>query len=68
MNDECKDKSEALTVSVPEAAKMLGVGLTAAYTAVRDGTIPSLRIGRNIRISRKKLLEFINGEADEQEE
>jgi excisionase family DNA binding protein len=34
------------TCSVPEAGAILGIGRGLAYQAVRDGTIPALRIGR----------------------
>lgn len=33
------------TVSVDEAALLLGIGRQTAYEAVREGRIPSLRIG-----------------------
>ena len=38
------------TYSVEEAAKLLGIGRTAAYEGVRTGQIPSLRIGKRILI------------------
>ena len=34
------------TRSVEETAKILGMGLSATYEAVRDGRIPSVRFGR----------------------
>ena len=42
--------AEELTVTVDEAAALLGMSRGGAYNAVREGTIPSLRIGRCIRI------------------
>lgn len=45
------------TMSVPETAEFLGLGRSAVYEAVRTGTIPSLRIGRRIRIPSHALLE-----------
>jgi excisionase family DNA binding protein len=44
-----------LTISVPEMAQLLGISRMTAYAAVRDGTIPSLRIGRRVLISRAAL-------------
>lgn len=38
--------SEALAVSVPEAAKRLSVGLTTMWSLVRSKRVPSVRIGR----------------------
>ena len=41
-------RTERKTVTVEEAARMLGVGRNTAYEAVRTGELPSLRIGRRI--------------------
>jgi excisionase family DNA binding protein len=41
-----------LTMSVGEAAKILGLSRSTAYEAVDTGEIPSIRIGRRILISR----------------
>lgn len=38
------------TFSVKELAAYLNVGKAAAYRLVHDGTLPSVRIGRQIRI------------------
>mgnify|MGYP006294497669 CR=1 FL=1 len=37
-------------VGVQEAAAFLGIGRSAAYAAIRSGTIPSIRVGRSWRI------------------
>lgn len=50
------------TMSVDEAAALAGIGLNQMYTAVREGTIPSLRIGRRILIPRKKFMALLNGD------
>lgn len=42
-------------MSVPEAARFLGVGRNTVYDAVRRGEIPSIRFGRQIRIPRHGL-------------
>jgi excisionase family DNA binding protein len=44
MSDEPK------TVSVPEAGKWLGIGRNAAYEAARRGDLPTIRIGRLLRV------------------
>lgn len=44
-----------LTLTVPEAAEALGISRMSAYAAVREGTIPSLRIGRRLLIPRAGL-------------
>ena len=47
---------ERLTLTVEEAARLLGVGRRTAYEAVRTGALPSVRLGRRILIPRKALL------------
>ena len=37
-------------VSAHEAAALLGVNVKTIYAAVKDGTMPSLRVGRTVRI------------------
>lgn len=49
------------TVSVTEAARMLGISRTTAYEAVRDGTLPSIRIRGRIVISVAGLTAVLNG-------
>ena len=39
-----------LTVTVPEAARMLGISRGLAYEMAREGTIPTLRFGRRMVI------------------
>jgi excisionase family DNA binding protein len=43
------------TISVPEAARLLGVGRNAAYEAVARGQIPVIRIGRMLRVPKAAL-------------
>lgn len=52
-----------LTVSVEEAAEMLGVSRGTAYNLVRTGDIPSLRLGRRIVVPLQRLRALIEGEA-----
>lgn len=39
-----------MVLTVEEAAKLLRIGRAAAYAAVRSGEIPSVRVGRFIRV------------------
>ena len=39
-----------LTLTVPEAGRVLGVGRNAAYQAARTGDIPTVRIGKRILV------------------
>lgn len=41
-----------LTVSVPEAARMLGIGRSLAYELVNRGEIPRLKFGRRVVVPR----------------
>lgn len=41
-----------LLVSVPEAAHLLGIGLTYGWTMVRSGQLPTVRLGRRILVPR----------------
>jgi excisionase family DNA binding protein len=44
---------ERLTLTVEEAARLLGISRAFAYDLVRRGDIPSLRLGRRIVIPRR---------------
>jgi excisionase family DNA binding protein len=51
---------EKLTLTVPQAARVLGISRGLAYQMARQGTIPTLRFGRRLVVPRKaieKLLE-----------
>jgi excisionase family DNA binding protein len=48
-----------LTITIDEAAKILGLGRSAAYEAVRRGQIPSRRLGRRIVIPVPLLLDWL---------
>lgn len=48
-----------LMLTVDEAAGVLRIGRNSAYAAVADGGIPSVRIGRIIRIPRDALASLL---------
>ncbi|MFN2504603.1 MAG: helix-turn-helix domain-containing protein [Acidimicrobiales bacterium] len=50
---------DRLTVSVEEAAALLGISRALAYELVRRGDLPCLRLGRRVAIPRKALENFI---------
>ena len=54
--------TEKLTVSVNEAAKILGLSRNAAFAACKKGEIPTLRIGKRLLVPKYKLMSLINGE------
>jgi excisionase family DNA binding protein len=61
--DGMKQSPTAETMSVEQTAALLGIGRQLAYQAVRDGDIPSIRIGKLIRVPRAQLELLLNGEA-----
>ena len=48
-----------VTLRVEELMPILGIGRNTAYELIRSGQIRSIRIGRQIRIPRDALLEFL---------
>lgn len=44
-----------LTLTVPEAGRVLGLGRNASYEAARTGAIPVLRIGGKLLVPRPAL-------------
>lgn len=42
-------------LKVPEVAEFLQIGRSRAYELVADGEIPSVKIGRSVRVSRRDL-------------
>jgi excisionase family DNA binding protein len=49
------DEQVRSTYDVPEAARILGIGRSAAYEAVRRGEIPSIRLGKRLVVPRAAL-------------
>jgi excisionase family DNA binding protein len=43
---------QSLTLSVPEAANLLGIGKTLMWSVVQSGRIPTLKIGARVLIPR----------------
>ena len=48
------------TYTVEEAAKILGIGRSAAYQAVRTGEIPAIRIGRRLLVPVQALEQLLS--------
>lgn len=44
-------RSEALTISVPEAGRRLGLSRNSAYQAAKNGELPVIRIGHRLLVS-----------------
>jgi excisionase family DNA binding protein len=54
--------SQALVMSVAEAAALLGISRDLAYDLVARGELPSLRLGRRILVPRKALLALVDAQ------
>jgi len=50
-----KTKPESLVYEVPEAGAILGLSRPAAYAAAKRGDIPTIRIGKAIRVPKAAL-------------
>jgi excisionase family DNA binding protein len=51
--DQPPDEADLpLLLSVPQAARLLGVGTTFGWTMVNKGEIPSVRLGRRVLVPR----------------
>jgi excisionase family DNA binding protein len=49
------DERQHEYLKVPEVAEVLRIARSRAYELVANGEIPSIRIGRSVRVSRKEL-------------
>lgn len=59
------DLKNRATITAPEAADLLNISTQAAYRALRNGHLPSVRLGRKVVVPTKPLLELL-GHSDEQ--
>lgn len=60
MESKYRDLSDLpMTLLVEDLMPLLGIGRNTAYELIRSGQIRSVRIGRQIRIPRDALLEFL---------
>jgi len=55
---------EKLFIKPKEAAEALCLGRSKIYELIADGTIPSVRIGKSIRVPVKELLEWANRQSN----
>ena len=60
MENKYRDLNDLpMTLQVEDLMPILGIGRNTAYELIRSGQIRSVRIGRQIRIPREALLEFL---------
>ena len=48
-----------LVLTISEISKILGIGKNTAYDLIRSGAIKSVRVGRQIRVSKSAFLELL---------
>lgn len=58
------DLAGRLTITVAETAEVLNLGRDATYACIAKGDIPSLRLGRTIRVPVAKLLQLCGASPD----
>jgi excisionase family DNA binding protein len=54
-------EQKVMTVTVKEAARLLGVSLRSAYVLANNGSIPVLRLGRRLVVPRAALERLLGG-------
>lgn len=59
---------EKLLIRPKEAAEALCLGRSKFYALIADGTIPSVRIGKSIRVPVKELREWVNSQSNGSED
>lgn len=57
------DSGNTLTLSVKEAGRVLGIGRTVAFRLAHAGVIPTLRLGRKLRVPRPALDDLLRNPA-----
>ncbi len=54
-----RNLEDKATITIEQAAQVLGVGRTAAYDAARRGELPTRRLGRRLLVPVPALLAFL---------
>ena len=64
MGDEQTEAGDdgKLTITVPQAATLIGCSRNHAYEMARAGVLPSIRLGRKLVVPRARLIAWLNGE------
>jgi excisionase family DNA binding protein len=59
-----KSEKNSLTMSVPDAGKMLGICRNASYEAVKRGEIPVIKIGKRLLVPTAALNRLLQGKRE----
>lgn len=57
-----EDIRQRPTLTVAEAARALGISEDTAYAAIKDGSLPVLRLGRRLLVKGPRLAALLEGE------
>ena len=57
----CNNDHERLVYNVPEAGALLGLTRNASYDAARRGDLPTVRIGKLLRVPKAALHKLLEG-------
>ena len=60
--------NEVLTYSVEDAGRALGVGRSVAFRLVHERVIPSIKLGKKLRVPKAALNKLLAGEALQKDE
>lgn len=61
------EREASLLLRVPEVAATLGIARSLAYQMARDGRLPTVHIGKAVRIPRRRLEAWIEDRARAEE-
>lgn len=59
------EAEDRLLLTVEEAARRLGIGRSLAWRLVRNGDLPSVRLGRLVRVPRRSLEAWLGAQCEE---
>lgn len=60
MNQQREKPVEILLLTVPQAARAMGLGRTKVYELIATSGLPTVRFGRSIRVPLAKLQEWLD--------
>jgi excisionase family DNA binding protein len=59
------DDNKPIVLTVPEVARTLGLSRGKTYALIGSGEIPSLRLGRSIRVPEYRFRQWLEGTASD---
>ncbi len=55
---------KSLTLTVGETSQLLGISVPLVWGMIKRGELPTIRLGRLVRIPRARLMAIVNGETE----